>query len=57
MAKSHPKAVESFLEEVIVRRELSDNFCFFNEKRAAQRPPPRGGLPACRPSRAGWRLV
>ena len=25
----HPSA-ESFLEELIVRRELSDNFCFYN---------------------------
>lgn len=28
---SHPSA-ESFLEELIVRRELSDNFCFYNPK-------------------------
>jgi deoxyribodipyrimidine photo-lyase len=28
----HPAAVKnSFLEELIVRRELSDNFCFYNE--------------------------
>lgn len=25
------EGVEAFLEEAIVRRELSDNFCFFNE--------------------------
>lgn len=30
--KLHPKSVESFMEEAIVRRELSDNFCFYNEK-------------------------
>ncbi|XP_015522462.2 deoxyribodipyrimidine photo-lyase isoform X1 [Neodiprion lecontei] len=28
---SHKKSVESFMEEAIVRRELSDNFCFYNE--------------------------
>ncbi|XP_076662481.1 deoxyribodipyrimidine photo-lyase [Halictus rubicundus] len=27
----YPKSVESFMEEAIVRRELSDNFCFYNE--------------------------
>lgn len=27
----HPKDVESFCEEAIVRRELSDNFCFYNK--------------------------
>uniref|UniRef100_A0A8D9AKC5 Deoxyribodipyrimidine photo-lyase n=1 Tax=Cacopsylla melanoneura TaxID=428564 RepID=A0A8D9AKC5_9HEMI len=27
----HSKAVESFLEEAIVRRELADNFCFYNK--------------------------
>lgn len=26
------EAVDSFLEELIVRRELSDNFCYFNDK-------------------------
>ena len=26
---NHPSA-ESFLEELIVRRELSDNFCYYN---------------------------
>lgn len=25
------KSVESFMEEAIIRRELSDNFCFYNE--------------------------
>ncbi|XP_012254558.2 deoxyribodipyrimidine photo-lyase isoform X2 [Athalia rosae] len=29
--KTHTKSVESFMEEAIVRRELSDNFCFYNE--------------------------
>ncbi|XP_076281447.1 deoxyribodipyrimidine photo-lyase isoform X3 [Lasioglossum baleicum] len=27
----YPKSVESFMEEAIVRRELSDNFCFYNK--------------------------
>ncbi|KAM7255858.1 hypothetical protein ACFE04_011599 [Oxalis oulophora] len=27
--KLNPQAVDSFLEELIVRRELSDNFCFY----------------------------
>lgn len=27
--KSHPKAVDSFLEELVVRRELSDNYCYY----------------------------
>nr|XP_012148996.1 PREDICTED: deoxyribodipyrimidine photo-lyase-like isoform X2 [Megachile rotundata] len=30
--KIHPKSVESFMEEAIIRRELSDNFCFYNKK-------------------------
>ena len=30
LAGSHPKAVEGFLEELVVRRELSDNFCLHN---------------------------
>jgi len=29
-AKVNAKAKEAFLEELIVRRELSDNFCFYN---------------------------
>lgn len=28
---AHPKAVETFLEELVVRRELADNFCEYNE--------------------------
>lgn len=28
--KEFPQSVESFLEELIVRRELADNFCFYN---------------------------
>ncbi len=28
----HRKDVEAFLEELIVRRELSDNFCYYNHK-------------------------
>lgn len=27
---THKKSVEAFMEEAIVRRELSDNFCFYN---------------------------
>lgn len=30
--KLYEKSVESFMEEAIIRRELSDNFCFYNEK-------------------------
>lgn len=30
-SREHSKAVESFLEELVVRRELSDNFCFYNK--------------------------
>uniref|UniRef100_T1H1K4 Cryptochrome/DNA photolyase FAD-binding domain-containing protein n=1 Tax=Megaselia scalaris TaxID=36166 RepID=T1H1K4_MEGSC len=30
-ASKHSKAVEAFCEEAIVRRELADNFCFYNE--------------------------
>ncbi|XP_061357862.1 deoxyribodipyrimidine photo-lyase isoform X2 [Gastrolobium bilobum] len=26
---SHPQAIDAFLEELIVRRELADNFCFY----------------------------
>jgi len=29
-ARSHGEGVKAFLEESIVRRELSDNFCFYN---------------------------
>jgi deoxyribodipyrimidine photo-lyase len=28
--EKHLKATEAFLEELIIRRELSDNFCFYN---------------------------
>lgn len=28
--KDHSESTESFLEELIVRRELSDNFCYYN---------------------------
>ena len=31
-AKSQSESVASFVEEGVVRRELSDNFCHFNEK-------------------------
>ena len=30
-AKSHSKAVASFVEESVVRSELSDNFCYYNK--------------------------
>lgn len=30
--KSHSESVASFVEEGVVRRELSDNFCYYNEK-------------------------
>ena len=30
--KKHKQAVASFMEEAIIRRELADNFCFYNEK-------------------------
>ncbi|KAK0092101.1 hypothetical protein PV326_002195 [Microctonus aethiopoides] len=29
--KKYKESVESFMEEAIIRRELSDNFCFYNE--------------------------
>ncbi|XP_043263264.1 deoxyribodipyrimidine photo-lyase-like isoform X1 [Colletes gigas] len=29
--KLYPKSVQSFIEEAVTRRELSDNFCFYNE--------------------------
>jgi deoxyribodipyrimidine photo-lyase len=31
LRNKHPESVDSFLEESIVRRELSDNFCFYNK--------------------------
>lgn len=31
-AESYKESVDAFLEELIVRRELSDNFCFYNQK-------------------------
>jgi len=31
-AEAHKLNAEAFLEELIVRRELSDNFCFYNER-------------------------
>jgi deoxyribodipyrimidine photo-lyase len=30
--KNHSKSTEVFLEELIVRRELSDNYCYYNTK-------------------------
>jgi len=29
--KSYPEAVASFVEEAVIRKELSDNFCFYNK--------------------------
>jgi len=29
--KSYPKAVASFVEEAVIRKELSDNFCYYNK--------------------------
>ena len=26
----HAKSVDAYIEEAIIRRELSDNFCFYN---------------------------
>ncbi len=31
-SRSNKDSVDSFLEELIVRRELSDNFCYYNDK-------------------------
>jgi len=31
-SKKHAKAVESFFEELVVRRELADNFCWYSPK-------------------------
>ena len=28
----YSKGVEGFIEESVIRRELSDNFCFYNDK-------------------------
>ena len=30
-SKQYPKSVEAYVEETVVRRELADNFCFYNE--------------------------
>ena len=27
----YKESVESYIEEAVIRRELSDNFCFYNE--------------------------
>lgn len=29
--KNYSESVDAFLEEAIVRRELADNFCFYNK--------------------------
>lgn len=31
-SKRHPDGVKAFVEQGVVRRELSDNFCFYNGK-------------------------
>jgi deoxyribodipyrimidine photo-lyase len=31
-ARKHSKAVQAYVEETIVRRELADNFCFYNKR-------------------------
>lgn len=28
--RKHPSSTDSFVEEAVVRRELADNFCFYN---------------------------
>ncbi|XP_033103666.1 deoxyribodipyrimidine photo-lyase-like isoform X2 [Anneissia japonica] len=30
--RKHSKAAEAFIEESVIRRELADNFCFYNDK-------------------------
>lgn len=30
MAKRYPDSTDNFVEETVIRRELSDNFCFYN---------------------------
>ena len=30
--KKYPESVSAFVEEAVIRRELSDNFCYFNKK-------------------------
>ncbi|XP_034231046.1 deoxyribodipyrimidine photo-lyase [Thrips palmi] len=32
LRSKHPESVDAYIEEAIVRRELSDNFCFYNPK-------------------------
>ncbi len=32
LSSKYPESVESFIEELIVRRELADNFCYYNPK-------------------------
>lgn len=32
LKSKHPESVDAYVEEAIVRRELSDNFCFYNPK-------------------------
>ena len=42
--KKYPESVKAFLEELIVRRELSDNFCFYNDNYDSIRAFPAWGL-------------
>lgn len=28
---NHKESIDAFVEEAVVRRELSDNFCFYNK--------------------------
>lgn len=32
LKSKYPDSVDAYIEEAIVRRELSDNFCFYNPK-------------------------
>jgi len=32
LSKNYPESVGAYREEAIIRRELSDNFCFYNSK-------------------------
>uniref|UniRef100_A0A1B6H369 Deoxyribodipyrimidine photo-lyase n=1 Tax=Cuerna arida TaxID=1464854 RepID=A0A1B6H369_9HEMI len=32
LGSSHKESVDAFVEEAVIRRELSDNFCFYNKK-------------------------
>ena len=32
LRSKYPESVDAYIEEAIIRRELSDNFCFYNPK-------------------------